>query len=289
MKLTRSVWIVSLLVLGSGIFLYWLTQIRQSPDIVVPSRWDLSQFKPLTEVIEIEGIQSNLSGLTYHAPSDTLFGISNAPPEIYQLNKRGDLLRTIELSGFEDTESITYLFDDLFAIAEERRYNIVIVEINADSDHLRAEDATVISLRDDSPFNIGIEGIAWSEEYGLFIVKEFPPRVLLLSLHGYPQWDELESLGSGNFSARDFAGLAFIKGESQPLLLVLSQASHRLMLFDVQGRELSRLDMRGGFLQTDIWMRQPEGVAVDDEGHVYLVGEPNEFLVLKHQSPGLFE
>ncbi|MFW3405168.1 SdiA-regulated domain-containing protein, partial [Aliarcobacter butzleri] len=71
------------------------------------------------ELVVINEIEKNLSGITYNENTDTLFAITNSPRDIYELDKNGNVLRKISLKGFKDTEDITYTKDNKFAILDE--------------------------------------------------------------------------------------------------------------------------------------------------------------------------
>jgi uncharacterized protein YjiK len=55
-------------------------------------------------------------------------------------------------------------------------------------------------------------------------------------------------------------------------------------VLSLQGEPLSRLSLRNGFMKLWPVMEQPEGVAVDNDGHIYIVGEPNQMLVLTRKT-----
>ncbi|EMR13822.1 hypothetical protein MPL1_02793 [Methylophaga lonarensis MPL] len=269
-----------ILVLTSGIgWLIWHYPDK-SPLDGSSERWDLQQYELVGQPIRINGIRSNLSGLTYHADSDTLFAITNKPREVHVLSKQGELLRTIELSGFRDTESIAHIKDNLFVIAEEQRYNLVLVEINDDTSVLRHSDSTVINIAEEDKRNAGIEGVAFMEQFGLIAAIENPPTIWQGPVdtdNGRQDFSEIQEI---QLNVRDFAGISSLPGETDKLL-ILSESSDSLHVIDMQGRELSRLSLRRGDLGLTAWLRQPEGVAVDNDRRIYVVGEPNQFMILQ--------
>ncbi|MCC5796831.1 MAG: SdiA-regulated domain-containing protein [Methylophaga sp.] len=251
-----------------------------SPLDGISERWDLQQYELVGQPIRINGIRSNLSGLTYHADSDTLFAVTNKPRKVHVLSKQGELLRTIELSGFRDTESIAHIKDNLFVIAEEQRYNLVLVEINDDTTVLHHSNSTVINIAEKDKRNAGIEGVAFMDQFGLIAAIENPPTIWQGPVdtdNGRQDFSEIQEI---QLNVRDFAGISSLPGETDKLL-ILSESSDSLHVIDMQGREFSRLSLRRGNLGLTAWLRQPEGVAVDNDRRIYVVGEPNQFMILQ--------
>lgn len=253
-----------------------------SPIDGTSERWDLQRYERLGQPIRIDGIRSNLSGLTYHPNTDTLFAVTNKPREVHVLSKQGERLRSIALRGFRDTESIAHVKDNLFVIAEEQRYNLVLVEINDDTYEVHHSDSTVINIAEKNKRNAGIEGVAFIEQFGLIAAIEKPPSLWHGPLDSDDGRKDFAKLKQLQLNVRDFAGLSSLPGETDKLLL-LSESSDSLHIIDMQGRELSRLSLRSGELGLIGWLKQPEGVAVDKDRRIYLVGEPNEFLILEPQ------
>ena len=78
---------------------------------------------------------------------------------------------------------------------------------------------------------------------------------------------------------RDLSSLQY--DESSGHLLALSDESRLILELDVDGRPLSTMSLskwRQG-LQKNV--PQAEGIAMDDDGTMYLVSEPNLFYVFK--------
>jgi uncharacterized protein YjiK len=79
----------------------------------------------------------------------------------------------------------------------------------------------------------------------------------------------------GGMFVRDLSSLQY--DERSGHLLALSDESRLILELDVDGRPLSTLslskDLQG--------LHKPEGIAMDDDGTLYLVSEPNLFYVFK--------
>lgn len=237
--------------------------------------------KPLDPLVKDE-----LSGLTWHAPSNTLFSVTGKIPKLVQLSLEGDLLREIRLTGVADPEGVEALSDGRFAMVDERRGKLLIFSLPLD-DELDLEQALQLDLGvlDDAlmfPSNKGLEGIAWDSSNSRFILaKERDPHVLyalefdlLLNRFG-----RLQELPSGQLFMRDISGLD-LDGKTGHLL-VLSDESRMLLELDSKGEPVSFMSFMGGFNGLKRSINQAEGVAMDDQGTLYVVGEPNLFYRFK--------
>ncbi|HIL72778.1 MAG TPA: hypothetical protein EYG44_00965, partial [Verrucomicrobia bacterium] len=92
-----------------------------------PTRLD--QYTLAKGPVVIGGVSQNASGLTYHAERDSLFVVLDSPQRIVEINLDGSFKRKISLNKFEDTEGIVWMQGDRFAVVEEARGNIVLIEL----------------------------------------------------------------------------------------------------------------------------------------------------------------
>ncbi|MNZ92814.1 SdiA-regulated [compost metagenome] len=67
--------------------------------------------------------------------------------------------------------------------------------------------------------------------------------------------------------------------------LLLSDESRLLVELDLEGRPRSFIGLFGGLHGLMRGIQQAEGVAMDAEGNIYVVGEPNRFYVFSRK-PG---
>ncbi len=74
---------------------------------------------------------ANASGLTFNPLSQTLLVVFNRPARIMELGLDGSKKRTITLHGFNDTEGMTHIRHNIFAVLEERRQTICIIDDRA--------------------------------------------------------------------------------------------------------------------------------------------------------------
>ncbi|MCY1248279.1 putative protein YjiK [compost metagenome] len=64
-------------------------------------------------------------------------------------------------------------------------------------------------------------------------------------------------------------------------MLALSDESRLILELDIDGRPLSTMSLSKGRQGLQKTVPQAEGIAMDDDGTLYLVSEPNLFYVFK--------
>ncbi len=260
---------------------YWLNSLTHS----VPANslsLGLEEYQLLGEPVQLEIMSHNASGLTYNPDTDTLFAIANNPTYIVELTKLGEELRKIPLAGFDDTEGLVYLGDSRFALVEEDRRTVVTVTIDDGTQKLQRAEGKALSFAFTHKNNKGFEGVAFNPvDQSLFVVNEQSPRELYhiqgaveegaLNLVIASPW-KLESKPLGN---RDLSGLHFSSATGN--LLLLSDESKALTETNLQGQVISRLSLRSGTAGFKDSVPQAEGVTMDNDGHLYILSEPNLF------------
>ena len=183
------------------------------------------------KTIKVEGIEDDLSGITYSPVSDSLFAVINEPPMLVELDKSGNVIRNIELIGFDDTEGVTYRYDNVFAITQERYRKVSLVTITSQTQELNASQYKSLSLVMERGDNWGLEGVAWSPLKGMFLANEkSPSRITRLPL---PLFTGMQQAGKDysdilpqqidKLPLKDIAGLHVVDQQSR--LLVLSDES----------------------------------------------------------------
>ena len=230
----------------------------------------------------ITEIKDNLSGITYSPKTDTLFAITNAPRFVYELSKKGEILRTIELLGFNDTEDITYIEDDLFAIVDEENKTFYVVRIKENQTSINIFESIKQVKLDYNYFeNFGLEGITYNKSKDEFyLVNERLPKKVI-SVEGLMSGKTLkiktlDNLIKNNYYLSDLSAIHFdnIKKE----LFLLSDESKILAMVNQEGDFISFFDIKADPYLSK--MIHPEGVTTDNDGNIYIVGEPNIFLSL---------
>jgi len=266
-----------------------LTSIASQTEQLSKQNLDLGQYQVVHQQT-LDFIDDNLSGITYSRDTDTLFAIINNPEQIVELDKNGQLLRRMKLHGFIDTEGITYIGQQQFAISQERQRSVSIVNITGETQALNAQDYKQFSLSSQSQNNLGLEGIAWAPDVGLFVSNEKSPseviRIPMALFTGIQQqtkdYGDIMPKYYKNLPVTDISGLHFYKQTQQ--LFVLSDESRQLLLINDDGEIQSQFNFDPWLFGIGRDVEQPEGITMDEQGHIYIVGEPNVLLVMSPSS-----
>ena len=240
----------------------------------------LNNYQMDDTIYTVQGVKENLSGLTWNDDTKTLFGITNSN-ELIEINRTGELLRMIPLKGFQDTEAITWAGGHHFLIADERRQAVVQVTINDDTQTLDFDSSPKVKIGIRDGHNKGFEGIAWNPELkDVWVAKERDPMTLYtikgFSENGLTSDVEVDQQPRINervtSESSDLSGLHFDKNTGH--LLILSDESQQLIEVTLHGKLVSTLGL-GIIPRLNQFVRQAEGVTMDDRGDIYIVSEPN--------------
>ena len=244
----------------------------------------LSDYRVELQAQPIVGLDDDVSGLTYDPERNTLYTVTNARTQLVELSLDGKVLRSIDLIGFGDTEAVEYVGANTFVIADERQQRLIQVHIDDDTTQLDAEQWPQLSLGIGLNGNKGFEGLAYdSANKRLFVAKERNP-LHIFEIHGFPQLNSRQPLAvhilgddkrDRQLFVRDLSSLHFDGGSGN--LLTLSDESRLVLELDTEGKPLSSLSLLAGNSGLEHSVPQGEGMAMDDDGVIYLVSEPNLF------------
>lgn len=250
------------------------------------SLW-LGDYRVVIEAKPIAGIR-DVSALTFDPDRRTLFSVTNKPAKVVELSLQGDLLRTIDLEGFGDPEAIEYVAPGIYVIADEREQRLVKVHIDDATRVLAAADFQQLSLGIGRNGNKGFEGLAYdAANQRLLVAKERDP-VRIFEVLGFPHVEEGKPLAlqvntdpkrDARLFVRDLSSLDFDAATGH--LLALSDESRLVIELNAQGKPISTLSLLRGQHGLKRSVPQAEGMAMDDEGNLYLISEPNLFYVFK--------
>ncbi len=248
----------------------------------------LDQYRVVIEAQPIEGLDDDISALTYDPDRKSLFTVTNARSELIELSLDGQVLRRVPLIGFGDPEAVEYVGPDTYVITDERQQRLIRVRLQQDTPLLDASNAEQLTLGIGLNGNKGFEGLAYdSVGKRLFVAKERDP-MLIYEVHGFPHENPEQPYAvhvvqdrkrDSRLFVRDLSSLQF--DERSGHLLALSDESRLVLELDVKGRPLSTLSLRKGFQGLKATVPQAEGIAMDDAGTIYLVSEPNLFYVFR--------
>jgi uncharacterized protein YjiK len=229
----------------------------------------------------IEGVIANASGLTYSRKTKSLFLAVDQPPKIVELSLKGRVKRQMLLSGFDDTEGITWIEGDSFAVVEEARGNLVLIEITADTKSIDYAKATKFSVDSIPMGNLGLEGLTYDPAgKRFFAVKQMEPiRIYEIRLPA-KKFDKAEVTSPFNIEEvglglRDLSGVLYDTRTGH--LLLLSHEPKCVAECTLDGMEVSRLYLEEGIAGLDHRPSKPEGITIDKKGNLYLCSEPSAF------------
>ena len=244
----------------------------------------LDKYQVVLEAQEIAGLDDDISALTYDPVRRSLFTVTNKNSELIELSLDGRILRRVALVGFGDPEAIEFISADTYVVTDESQQRLIKIHLEQGTTFVDAADAEQMTIGVHLGGNKGFEGLAYdSEGKRLFVAKERDP-MLIYEVRGFPHFNPEKSYSvhvinnpkrdAGMF-VRDLSSLQY--DERSGHLLALSDESRLILELDVDGRPLSTLslskDLQG--------LHKPEGIAMDDDGTLYLVSEPNLFYVFK--------
>lgn len=248
----------------------------------------LGRYQVVLEAQPIEGLDDDISALTYDPERKTLFSVTNKRSESIELSLDGRILRRVPLTGFGDPEAVEYVGSNSFVITDERQQRLIRVRLDDDTLFLDANDAEQLTLGIGLNGNKGFEGLAYdSAGKRLFVAKERDPMVIY-EVHGFPHENPEQPYAvhvvqdrkrDSRLFVRDLSSLQF--DERSGHLLALSDESRLVVELDVKGKPLSTLSLSKGYQGLKKTVPQAEGIAMDDAGTIYLVSEPNLFYVFK--------
>ncbi|TBU92545.1 SdiA-regulated domain-containing protein [Phytopseudomonas dryadis] len=258
--------------------------VRQPDEAPAKTLW-LDDYRVVREAQVIEGLDDDVSALTYDPLRKSLFTLTNQHSRLIELSLEGKVLRQIELVGFGDPEAVEYIAPGLFVIADERPQRLVEVRIDDATTRIDAADGQQLSLGlEMEAKNRGFEGLAYDlAGKRLFVAKERDP-LRIYEVHGFPHVEpgtpsvirisDDRERDAGLF-LRDLSSLQYDARSGH--LLALSDDSRLLVELDAKGEAVSSLSLIGGQQGLKESVPQAEGIAMDENGVIYMISEPNLF------------
>lgn len=228
--------------------------------------------KPLPGMADDEA-----SDVAFNPRTRTLFAVMGKNPLLVELNLDGDVLRKIPLNGWNNPEGIAVLEDGYLAITDERLHDLTVVKVDAQTTALNHDDFQNHDLGQSLKSNKGFEAVAWDPlRQRLVIGEERPPKLYTWNTDGRsPLTGDKQALPSDELDLRNLSALSVDPRTGH--LLVLSADSNMLLELDEQGQQVSFMTLLGGFNGLQETIPRAEGVAMDDQGNLYMVSEPALF------------
>ena len=249
-----------------------------------PDAINLGDYRAVMQGKVIEGLEDDVSALTFDPLRKSLFTVTNKKAELIELSLDGRVLRRIALVGFGDAEAVEFIGENTYVITDERQQRLIKVKVDDNTRVLDARDAEQLTLGINQSGNKGFEGLAYdSVGKRLFVAKERDP-MLIYEVRGFPQANPQQPYATHVVSnprrdarlfVRDLSSLQF--DERTGHLLALSDESKLLLELGLDGKPISTLSLKKGQHGLTRSVPQAEGVAMDDKGTIYVVSEPNLF------------
>lgn len=246
---------------------------------------DLANYT-LTGTYTLPGIAAaEASAVTYNWTTDTLFVLGDEGDALVEVNRTGAQIGMMTLTGFADTEGLTYIGGGQFVLTEERLRNAYLLSYSAGG----SADSSTLAMADlgATVGNTGIEGISYDPRDGSFItVKEINPQEVNRNVidfgAGTAAVTGLFTPNLGVIDLSDVQVLATVPSltgtADEDNLLVFSQESARLLEVDRSGNVLSQYDFSA-------LADSAEGVTIDANGNIYVVAENGDDPLLFELSP----
>lgn len=244
---------------------------------------DLGNYQ-LTRTVGLPaGPAAEASAVTWNWDRDSLFVVGDEGDAIVEVDRNGTLLSSMSLSGFDDTEGLTYIGGGRFVVVEERlqdAYVLIYAAGGAVSRSSLASASLGVTVG-----NVGLEGISYDPSTGQYIVvkEKTPEQVNAATLSfgiGTSGTATVTSLfDPASLGLTDLSDVQVLSTVLDPSsadygnLLIYSQESARLLEVSRTGSVLSMYSLAG---ITD----SAEGVTIDSNGTIYIVDEgPNMYVL----------
>ena len=287
-----STWIGIAAVIGYGvaIAMHWddrgllwvrerlLSQVEQKASIWLPD-YQVDIDAKLLPGME----QDEASDLSYDPVRKTLFSVMGKNPFLVELNLDGDVLRKIPLVGWSNPEGVAVMADGRLGIVDERQHSLTFVTLDDSTRELNIKDFPQHDLGPSENQNKAFEAIAWDPaQQRLVLGEERPPRLFVWRTDGRsPLTGTKQELPSDELDLRNLSALSVDPRTGH--MLVLSADSNMLLELDETGEQVSFMTLQGGFNGLKKRIPRAEGVAMDEQGTLYIVSEPNLFYRYKKQ------
>lgn len=290
LKITAALAIASLLVVVTYVRInhldvLWWQSWKLNSQSVSQQSLALGRYRADIQALPVEGVNDDLSGLTYNPETGTLFAVINGAPLLLELSVEGEVLRRIPVQGVRDMEGLTHVGGNQYVIAKERDQRLLLVTITDATRELDLSSVPSLVVALDEPGNKAFEGVSWDQANGrLLVVRERDP-LRVLAVRGFVDAvagealnldiTEIKSEGSSYLFMSDLSSVSVHPGSGHVLLL--SDESHMVVEYDAAHTPLSLLGLWRGMSGLSKTVPQAEGMAVDDHDRIYIVSEPNLF------------
>lgn len=242
---------------------------------------DLSRYS-ITASFALPSTASESSAITWNWDSNTLFVVGDEGDYITEVARDGTVIGSMRLTGFDDTEALTYIGNGQFVIGEERIQDVYQLSYQAGGTVSRGALQSV-SLGG-TVGNEGLEGISYDRANGQFVtVKEKNPQgVQVGGINFASSTHTMANLFTPNLGVADLSDVQVLSGFTGASfadhLLIYSQESQRLLEVTRTGQVLS------SFAFTTV-SGIAEGVTIASDGTIFITDESPFVYVLTAPVP----
>lgn len=229
---------------------------------------------------------SEASAVTWNWNTNSLFVLGDEGEAVVEVSRTGSLLSSMSLSGFGDTEGLTYIGGNQFVLVEERLQDAYLFTYTAGG--ALARSSLQSASLGPTIGNIGLEGISFDPVTSRFVVvKEKDPQAVYdASLNFGTGAATVSSLFTPALGVSDLSDVQVLSTVSSLLgttdadnLLIYSQESARLLEVTRDGSILSSFDFSA-------LSGSAEGVTIADDGTIFVVDEgPNLYVLTPSPVP----
>ena len=279
-------WVVAAVVIGCGVSmamhwddrgLLWIQEGLETHAEKIESVW-LPDYRVDIDAKVLPGMEDDeASDLAFDPKTRTLFAVMGKNPFLVQLSLDGDVLRKMPLVGWNNPEGVAVLEDGHLAIVDERSHDLTVVKVDASTTSLDRADFQSHDLGESENSNKGFEGVVWDPALKRIVIgEERPPRLFVWKYDGHgPLKGEKQVLPDAELDLRNLSAVSVDPRTGH--LLALSADSNMLLELDEKGEQVSFMTLLGGFNGLKETIPRAEGVAMDDQGNLYMVSEPDLF------------
>ncbi|CRM07111.1 DNA-binding protein [Pseudomonas brenneri] len=261
----------------------WVLERFETPVERQESVW-LPDYQAVIDAKPLPGMEKDeASDLAYNPQTKTLFAVMGRNPFLVELSLQGDVLRKMPLVGWSNPEGVTVMENGVLGIVDERRHSLTLVKVDADTRQLAFADFPTYDLGPSENQNKAFEGAAWDKRnQQLILGKERPAQLFTWKSNGgQALTGDKQVLPSTELDIRNLSALSIDPRTGH--LLVLSADSNLLLELDEKGEQVSFMTVLGGFNGLKDTIPRAEGVAMDENGTLYMVSEPNLFYRFEKQ------
>ncbi len=262
------------------------------------SAYPLDYYAPAGSAHEVPEISSNLSGITWNPSTGTYMAVLDSNRRLHEFDATFSELREIELQNVEhtDTEDLVYLGSDgadheYAIVAEDGTMVIGTIPDDGSTTLDLAEFQLVTYAPEPDSRNQGGEGVAYDAATETFwvCVEKNPMTIYTFNR---PEMATDISYESGLAVTEPFDAEAALGSDISDIsscyydertgrLLVLSHEASMVLDVAFDGTVLTRLEVD---ITTD-GQNKPEGLALNDDQELALVGEPNNVRIYSYSGP----